>query len=99
VFSNDIAAAILNMPLYDHVRTDRLVWKVERNGCYYTMRRLCVEELVDVSHLYRPANWRNIWRMCRGCLPNRVRLQDKGVACPMNCASCSHAYEDLPSVI
>jgi len=22
-------------------------------------------------------------------------LQDKGVSCPTNCASCSHAYEDL----
>jgi ribonuclease HI len=110
VFSNDIATAILNTPLYDQVRTDRFVWKVERNGCY-TVRsayRLCVEELVDVSHLHRPGNWRNIWRlkippkvkhliwrMCRGCLPTRVRLQDKGVVCPTNCASCSHAYEDL----
>lgn len=22
-------------------------------------------------------------------------MQDKGVACPTNCASCGHAYEDL----
>lgn len=25
--------------------------------------------------------------MCRGCLPTRVRLLDKGVTCPTNCAS------------
>ena len=69
---------------------------------------LCVEELVDVSHLPRPGNWRDIWRlkippkvkhlvwrMCRGCLPTRVRLQDKGVSCPTNCASCNYNYEDL----
>lgn len=32
--------------------------------------------------------------MCRGCLPTRVRLQDKGVSCPTNCISCSYEYED-----
>jgi len=33
--------------------------------------------------------------MCRGCLPTRVRLLDKGVACPTNCASCASTHEDL----
>jgi ribonuclease HI len=33
--------------------------------------------------------------MCRGCLPTRVRLQDKGVSCPTDCASCDAAHEDL----
>jgi len=94
VFSNDIAEAILNAPLFEQVQNDRLIWKAERNGCY-TVRsayRLFVEELVDVSHLHRPGNWRDI---CRGCLPTRVRLQDKGVPCPTNCASCNYNYEDL----
>lgn len=63
--------------------------------------RLCVEELVDVCHLRQPGNWRDIWRlkfppkvkhliccMCRGCLPTRIRLQDKGVLCPTRCVSC-----------
>jgi len=110
VFNNDIVSAILNTPLYEQVRTDRLIWKAERNNCYSVRSayRLCVEELVDVSHLHRPGNWRDIWwlkippkvkhliwLMCRGCLPTRIRLQDKGVACPTTCASCSHAYEDL----
>jgi len=110
VFSNDIAEAILNTPLFEQVQNDRLIWKAERNGCY-TVRsayRLCVEELVDVSHLHRPGNWRDIWRlkipskvkhlvwrMCRGCLPTRVRLQNKGVSCPTNCESCNYNYEDL----
>jgi hypothetical protein len=110
VFSNDIAEAILNTPLYEQVQNDRLIWKAERNSFYsvWSAYRLCVEELVDVSHLHRLGNWRDIWslkiplkvkhlvwRMCRGCLPTRVRLQDKGVSCPTNCASCSYEYEDL----
>jgi hypothetical protein len=110
VFSNDIVDAIFSTPLYDQVHQDRLIWKAERNGCY-TVRsayRLCVEELVDVSHLHRPGSWNNIWRlkvplkvknllwrMCRGCLSTRVRLQDKGVSCPTNCASCGSDYKDL----
>jgi len=63
---------------------------------------------VDVSHHHRPGNWNDIWRlkvplkvknlfwrMCRGCLPTRIRLQDKGVPCPTNCASCDSDSEDL----
>lgn len=63
---------------------------------------------MDVSHHHRPGNWNDIWRlkvppkvknllwrMCRGCLPTRVRLQDKGVSCSTNCASCDSDYEDL----
>jgi len=63
---------------------------------------------VNVSYLHRPGSWNNIWRlkvppkvknllwrMCRGCLPTRVRLQDKGVSCSTNCGSCGSDYEDL----
>lgn len=59
VFNNDIASAILNTPLYEQVRNDRLIWKAERNSCYSVRSayRLCVEELVDVCHLHRPGNW------------------------------------------
>jgi hypothetical protein len=70
-----------------------------------------VKELVDVSHLRRPGFWsviwrlkvppkvKNlIWRMCRGCLPTRVRLQDKGVQCPTSCVSCGGLHEDLSHI-
>jgi len=39
-----------------------------------------------------------IWRMCPGCLPTRVRLQDKGVQCPENCVSCNDERDDLAHV-
>jgi len=37
--------------------------------------------------------------MCRGCLPTRVRLQDKGVSCPTRRASCSSEHEDLNHIL
>lgn len=43
-----------------------------------------------------PPKIRNlVWRMCRGVLPTRMQLQDKGVQCPMNCVSCDSTQEDV----
>jgi len=113
VFSVDLADKILHTPLLSPVDTDRIVWKAERNGRYSVRSayRLCVSELVDSSHLRRPSFWMRIWhlkvpqkvktliwRICRGCLPMRVRLLDKGVNCPPNCASCDSEYEDYTHV-
>jgi len=36
--------------------------------------------------------------VCRGCLPTRIRLLDKGVNCPTHCASCASNHEDLMHV-
>jgi hypothetical protein len=56
VFSEDIASDILNTPLVTQVASDRLIWKAERNGIYSVKSayRLCVEDLVDTTHLRRP---------------------------------------------
>lgn len=84
VFSIDIANKILQTPLLAQIPEDRLIWKVERHGKYYVLSayRLCIDELVDSSHLRRPGFWTGIWklkvppkvknlvwRMCRGFLP------------------------------
>ncbi|KEH38781.1 hypothetical protein MTR_2g079840 [Medicago truncatula] len=55
VFSVDIAAKILNMPLIAQVQDDRLIWKAEKNGRYTVCGayRLCIDELIDSSHLRR----------------------------------------------
>ena len=73
--------------------------------------RLCMSELVDSSHLWHPGFWGGIWnlkvllkvknlmwRICRGCLPTCIRLLDKGVNCPTNCASCASDHEDFTHV-
>nr|ABN08869.1 Polynucleotidyl transferase, Ribonuclease H fold [Medicago truncatula] len=39
-----------------------------------------------------------VWRICRGVLPTRIRLQDKGVQCRTNCVSCEHQAEDIDHV-
>jgi hypothetical protein len=110
VFSADLAEKIMNTPLIAQVQADRLIWKAEKHGKYSVKSayRLCVEELIDTSHLRRPGNWlciwklqvppkiRNlVWRICRGCLPTRIRLQDKGIQCPTQCVSCASNHEDV----
>jgi len=72
---------------------------------------LRVNELVELSHLQKPGYlvgiWKLktpskvknlIWRMCRGCLPTRGWLLDKGVHCPTQCVSCDSNYEDLAHI-
>ena len=51
---------------------------------------------VGIWNLKVPPKVKNlIWRTCRGCLPTRVRLLDKGVVCPTNCVSCDSDHEHL----
>jgi len=91
------------------VEEDKLIWKVEKNG-HYSVRsayRLCMEEIADNSYLHRPGYWTGIWKLkapskvknliwkiCRGCLPTRARLLDRGVQCPFMCAMYEDNYED-----
>jgi len=113
VFSVDIADKILHTPLIHQVEEDRIIWKEERNDRYSVSSayRLCVTELIDSSCNWRPGYWSGIrklkvppkvknivWRLCRGCLPMRVSLLDKGVVCPTNCANCDSNNEDLMHV-
>lgn len=68
--------------------------------------------MLGTSHLHKPGDWSAIWKlkvppkvknlvwhMCRGCLPTRIRLQDKGVNCPTNCVSCNSAHENMVHVM
>jgi hypothetical protein len=103
------AAKILNTPLYSSVTEDRRLWRAEQNGEYSVRSayRLCTQELIDTSHLRMngawnliweikiPAKVKNfIWRICRRCIPTRVRLRDKGVNCTTNCVLCDNNDED-----
>jgi hypothetical protein len=35
-----------------------------------------------------------LWRICKGCVPTRIRLQDRCVSCPLICPICEHSNED-----
>ncbi|CAJ2674072.1 unnamed protein product [Trifolium pratense] len=114
LFDQGTADAILRTPLFQQVTSDKLVWKAEKKG-NYTVKiayRLCVEELLDTSHLSRPGFWSGIWRLkvppkvknllwriCRGCFPTRARLRDKGIQCPSNCVVCDDNYEDTGHIL
>jgi hypothetical protein len=58
-FNEDFASKILTSPLITHVPSDRLIWKAEKNEIYSVKSayKLCVEELVDITHLRRPGFW------------------------------------------
>jgi len=103
------AQVILNIPLFPQVTEDKLVWNPKKNGHYSVKSayRLCVEEIADNSHLWKNGYWGGIWklkvppkvksmvwRVCRECLPTRVRLNKKGVTCPSTCVLCNDPHED-----
>ncbi|CAJ2652404.1 unnamed protein product [Trifolium pratense] len=114
IFDQGTADAILRTPLFQQVTSDKLVWKAEKKGNYTVKSayRLCVEELLDTSHLSRPGFWSGIWRLkvppkvknllwriCRGCFPTRARLRDNGIQCPSNCVVCDDNYEDTGHIL
>lgn len=66
-----------------------------------------MEKVLDTNYLKVPSEWlsiwklkvppkvRNcIWRVCKNVLPTRVRSQDKGVSCPMQCVNCEGEMEN-----
>jgi hypothetical protein len=108
-FNERDAQNILNIPLFGEMKEDVPSWKFSRTGEYsvksayfYTM-----ENLVDNRELRVDGEWRRIWelkipqkmkvflwRVARGCLPTRERLQQKGVNCTNNCEHCQHNFEN-----
>ncbi|PNX72433.1 pentatricopeptide repeat-containing protein [Trifolium pratense] len=42
----------------------------------------------------RPKTKHLLWRICKGCLPTRLRLQERCVSCPLICPTCEHCNED-----
>ncbi|CAJ2637135.1 unnamed protein product [Trifolium pratense] len=100
---------VLHTPLFDSVVEDKHIWRMEKNGVYSVRSayRLCVQELLDTSHLKMDDTWnliwklkapsrvRNLlWRICRRCVPTRVNLWSRGVNCTTVCSLCNDHDED-----
>jgi hypothetical protein len=104
-----VAEHILNTPFFVEVKEDRLVWNYENHGNYMVksgyknyIKSKAVEDNARVegawSSLWRvaapPKTKHLLWRICRGCLPTRVRLRGSYVPWPSECPLRVHNEED-----
>jgi hypothetical protein len=109
LFPETVAAAILNTPLFEEVKEDRMVWIHENHGNYSVksgyMNYIKSKTVTDNtrvkgawSSLWRvaaPPNTKHLlWRICRGCLTTRARLRGRYVTCPSECPLCENNEED-----
>ncbi|XP_024634702.1 uncharacterized protein [Medicago truncatula] len=76
------------------------------NHIHVAYRNIVNNDIVMLQHRV-PGHWNSIWnlklppkvknfiwRVCRNCLPTRMRLITKGVNCPTSCAICDICDED-----
>ncbi|WJX92273.1 hypothetical protein P8452_73938 [Trifolium repens] len=109
LFAEPVASHILNTPLFEEVTEDRVVWNFENHGNYTVkseyrnyINRKAVEDRLQVEGGWNslwsvaapPKTKHLLWRICRGCLPTRVRLRGRYVQCPIECPFCSNNDED-----
>ncbi|CAJ2643912.1 unnamed protein product [Trifolium pratense] len=109
LFPMHIANSILDVPLHDMFEEDKLVWFDDLHGQYsvksgYNLMLNCtgaVEGLTshsDWKTLWKiqapPKAKHLLWRICKGCLPTRIRLQERRVPCLLSCSLCDLSNED-----
>lgn len=91
------------------MKEDHIVWKKDVDGEYSVKSayQRCMQEILDLCHFKVQGAWdiirklkmsskvkKIIWRICRNCLPARMRLRDKGVNCDTTFAFCNLEDED-----
>jgi hypothetical protein len=109
IFPTHIAKRIFEIPLFDTLEDDKLVWVDNTNGVYsvksgYKVMLNITGKLHEVSlheswhslwNISAPPKAKHLlWRICQGCLPTRMRLQEKRVPCPLLCPLCNQENED-----
>jgi ribonuclease HI len=109
LFPVDIVNRILDVPLLDMLEEDKLIWEDSTNGHYsvksgynlmLTMTGRLADDVIHVDwnciwKIHAPPKAKHLfWRICRGCLPTRIRLQQRCVPCSLNCPLCDHGFED-----
>jgi hypothetical protein len=100
LFPDDMVQAILDTPLFAEVQNDKMVWMMEHNGRYTvkTGYKLAMMELLHTNRFHVEGEWQKIWkvnashkarnllwRICRECVPTRLRLQSRHVQCELIC--------------
>jgi hypothetical protein len=106
LFPMHIANRIMETPLLSVVEDDKIIWGDSIDGNYSVksgykvMMQIKREEASSAQHVNWLSLWKIqappkakhlLWRICRGCLPTRVRLQEKHVPCELSCPLCNHA--------
>jgi hypothetical protein len=109
LFSEPVAEHTLNIPLFEEVKEDKLVWKFDNHGSYTVKSGYnnCIKSKAMENSLRMEGEWTALWRaaappktkhllwrICRGCLPTRVRLRGRHVPCPSECPLCANNDED-----
>jgi ribonuclease HI len=109
LFPMNIANRIMETPLLSVVEEDKIVWLDNNDGNYsvrsgYKMlmhvsgRSRTVTDNEAWQCLWKikapPKAKHLLWRICKGCLPTRMRLQEKHVPCQLSCPLCEHTIED-----
>jgi ribonuclease HI len=109
LFPLHTAQRILEIPLLHTGTDDAIVWVDNTNGCYSVRSgyKIMLQMTKAENGVMQNEDWNCIWnirappkakhllwRICKGCLPTRVRLQDKRVPCPLSCPLCNHSNED-----
>jgi len=97
VFNAETSNQILQTPLLQSVRVDKATWRFEKNGLYSVCNayREIINSNDVLLHHRVSENWNIIWnlklppkiknflwRICRNCLPTRMRLITKGSSAP-----------------
>ncbi|PNX79261.1 ribonuclease H [Trifolium pratense] len=109
IFPMHIANCILETPLLDIIENDKLIWADDMHGQYSVKSGykllLTGTGKVDVgsqqkdwsslwSILAPPKAKHLLWRIVKGCLPTRMRLQERRVPCSLLCPLCNQHNED-----
>jgi ribonuclease HI len=109
LFPMHVVNSIIDIPLFTMIEQDKLVWMDDAHGQYnvksgYNLLLKHTGKWTEVIHqeewqkmwsIHAPPKAKHLlWRICKGCLPTRTRLQEKCVPCTLNCPLCNHDYED-----